>query len=114
MIDESIAKPIAMMLYFALRFGEFPVILEYRYEVKTIDITLPGRLYIEVDGPYQQEADQAWTDLFRTMYSIKENIPTIRIPNSLNLDEYRFKKAIARIIEMCMDLKRRLNNSCHV
>jgi hypothetical protein len=106
MIDESRATPPAMKLYFALRTNKVPVILEYQDGLQTIDIALPGQLYIEVEGPYYQDADQALADLLTTIFSVKESIPTIRIPNSLILDEYRFKKAVARIVEMCSGLKK--------
>jgi hypothetical protein len=106
MIDESRATPSAMKLYFALRTNKVPVILEYQDGLQTIDIALPGQLYIEVEGPYYLDADHALADLLTTIFSVKESIPTIRIPNSLILDEYRFKKAVTRIVEMCSGLKK--------
>ena len=106
MIDESRATPSAMKLYFALRTNKVPVILEYQDGLQTIDIALPGQLYIEVEGPYYLDADHALADLLTTIFSVKESIPTIRIPNSRILDEYRFKKAVTRIVEMCSGLKK--------
>jgi len=74
--------------------------------VKTIDIAIPGKLYIEVDGRNQFDSDQAMTDLLRNFQSWnKEKIPTIRIPNSLVNDPYLFKKAVNCLTEMCMDLQ---------
>jgi hypothetical protein len=105
MIDESKATLEAKKLYFALKSSQVPVVLEYKDGIKTIDIAWPGMLYIEVEGLFQ-DADQALTDLMRSIHSLKENIPTIRIPNSLILDEFRFPKAVSRIIDMCKDLKK--------
>jgi len=106
MIDESRATPHAMKLYFALRLNKIPVILNYKDETKIFDIALPGQLYIEMNGQSQQDADKAFSDLFGKKYSLKENIPTLSIPNSLIIDELRFSKVLTRIIEMCSDLKK--------
>jgi hypothetical protein len=105
MIDESRASPCTMKLYFALRENKLPVELEFKDGVKTIDIALPDLLYIEVSAKSRLNADQAFTDLLKTIFPDKKNIPTLSIPDTLILDEFRFKKAVSRIIEMCIDLK---------
>ena len=106
MIDESRATAPTMKLYFALRTNKVPVMLEFNDGLKTIDIAIPGQLYIVVEGPYHQDADKVLADLTLMNFSVKEPIPTISIPNSLILDEARFKQAVSRIVEMCSGLKK--------
>jgi hypothetical protein len=106
MIDESRASPCTMKLYFALRANKVPVELEFRDGVKIIDIALPDLLYIEVNNQSRINADQAFADLNKTILPDRKNITKLNIPDSLILDDYRFKKAVSRIIEMCTDLRK--------
>jgi hypothetical protein len=107
MMDESRATAPAMKLYYALRLNKIPVILNYKDETKIFDIALPGQLFIEMNGQFQQDSDEAISDLFVKKYSLKENIPTICIPSFLIIDELGFSKVLTRILEMCSDLKKR-------
>jgi len=104
-IEESQATDAAIMLYFALKSNKVPVILEYKDGRKTIDIAVPGKLYIEVDGKYNFGAGQALSDLLENYHSLKENIPTIRIPNALIYHRYQFGIAVNRLTEMCLGYK---------
>jgi hypothetical protein len=107
LIHESSASQEAKALFLALKINKVPAVLEYSDGIKTIDIAIPGKLYIEVDGVnHQYDADEALTDLLRTFHSWnKEKIPTIRIPNSLVNDQYLFKKAVNCLTEMCLELQ---------
>jgi len=106
LIHESIATQEAKALFLALKFNKIPAVLEYSDGIKTIDIAIPGKLYIEVDGRHHDDSDQALTDLLRNFHSWnKEKIPTIRIPNSLVNDPKLFRKAVNCLTEMCMEFQ---------
>jgi len=106
LIHESTSTQEAKALFLALKINKVPAVLEYSDGIKTIDIAIPGKLYIEVDGRDHHDADQALTDLLRNFHSWnKEKIPTIRIPNSLINDPHLFKKAVNCLTEMCMELQ---------
>jgi hypothetical protein len=102
LIYESMATNEAKALFLALKINKVPAVLEYSDGFKTVDIAIPGKLYIEVDGAQHDDADEALTDLLRTFHSWnKEKIPTVHIPNSLVNDPYLFKKAVSCLSEMC-------------
>src|SRR5437867_3837319 len=63
LIEESGATAQAVDLYLALKSRNFPLVLEYFDGYKHVDIALPGKLYIEVNGGYHQANRQAMTDL---------------------------------------------------
>src|SRR5450432_2980720 len=63
LIAESGATGQAVDLYLALKSRNFPLVLEYFDGHKHIDIAIPGKLYIEVNGPGHQENRQAMKDL---------------------------------------------------
>jgi hypothetical protein len=103
LIYESMASQEAKALFLALKINKVPAVLEYSDGFKTVDIAIPGRLYIEVDEDQNRDADQALTDLLRTYHSwSKERIPTVRIPNALINNPYLFKKAVSCLSEMCL------------
>jgi hypothetical protein len=101
MIEESGATAQAVDLYLALKARSFPVVLEYWDNHKHVDIALPHKLYIEVNGPYHNTHKQIMTDLSRTVYSLEENIPTIVIPNSMLENPVLFEHAVNEISKAC-------------
>lgn len=106
MIENSKATTQAKALYFALKLKKIPVVLEYNDSHKTIDIAIPGKLYIEVDGNAHQNPDQELTDLLRDLHSWKESIPTFRVSNSIIENPYRFNLIVDHITEICMGYKK--------
>jgi hypothetical protein len=106
-ISRSTATPEAKALYFALKEKNLPVELEYFDGIKTVDIAVPGKLYIEVDGRHHAEdPEQAFTDLRRTFHSLRDHIPTIRIPNTLTFDSYLFQKAVDTLSDLYREVKK--------
>jgi hypothetical protein len=100
-IDESGATAQAVDLYLELKARSFPVVLEYWDGHKHVDIALPGKLYIEVNGPYHNTRNQIMTDLTRTVFSLEKNIPTIIIPNSMLENPRSFELAVNEISKAC-------------
>lgn len=111
-IAESGASPQAVALYFALKLEKIPVILEYWDGHKHVDIALPGRLYIEVNGSQHCESLQALIDLRRTVYSLEENVSTILVPNYLLDHPGMFRATVKELTKACKLLMRptRLSN----
>jgi hypothetical protein len=103
-IAESGASPQAIDLYFALKFNKIPVILEYWDGHKHVDIALPGKLYIEVNGAHHYESIQALIDLRRTVYALKENISTIFVPNYLLSHPAMFRQTVEELTKACKSL----------
>ncbi|HTB26981.1 MAG TPA: hypothetical protein VK711_16525 [Puia sp.] len=106
-IDESGATAQVIDLYLALKARSFPVMLEYWDEHKHVDIALPGKLYIEINGPTHNNNSQIMSDLTRAIFSLEKNIPTIIIPNSMLENAKLFDHAVNEISKACrMVLKR--------
>jgi len=104
LIQESFASEEAKALFIALKSNKVPAVLEYSDGLKTIDIAIPGKLYIEVEGKGHDDADEAMTDLLRTFQSWdKERIPTIRIPNALVSNPSLFQKAVDCLTTLCIE-----------
>ena len=101
-IEESGATARAVDLYLALKARNFPVVLEYWDDHKHIDIALPEKLYIEINGPYHNSTSQIMTDLSRTVYSLEKNIPTIVIPNSMLENAASLEHAVNEISKACI------------
>jgi hypothetical protein len=101
---ESCATPWAKNLYLALKSCRIPVVLEYFDGHKLVDIALPGKLYIEINGPDHYNSIQAMTDLTRSVYSLQENIPTISIPNYLLENPETFKLTVEQLTKACRTL----------
>ena len=106
-IQESGATGQAIDLYLALKSRSFPVALEYWDGHKHVDIALPGKLYIEVNGPYPNSRSQIMTDLTRTVFSLEKNIPTIIIPNSMLENPALFDHAVNEISKACRMVMKR-------
>ncbi|HEY4156208.1 MAG TPA: hypothetical protein VGM24_12295 [Puia sp.] len=100
-ITDSGASPQAVDVYFALKAKKIPVILEYWDGYKQVDIALPGRLHIEVNTPSSYETVQAFVDLKRSVYSLKENISTIIIPDYLLDDPAMFQLTVEELAKAC-------------
>jgi hypothetical protein len=105
-IVESSASPEAKAIYFALKHNRIPAVLEYSNGQKTMEVAIPGKLFIELDSCRQQLPEQAFTDLFLDFYSWREQIPTFRIPKSTVNNPIQFKQTVNRLVELCMELKR--------
>ncbi len=106
-IRESGATGQAIDLYLALKSRRFPVALEYWDGHKHVDIALPGKLYIEVNGSHHNNRTQIMTDLTRTVFSLEKNIPTIIIPNSMLENLALFEHAVNEISKACRMVMRR-------
>jgi hypothetical protein len=102
---KSKATPEAITLYVALKTYKVPVLLEYWDGKKSIDIAVPGKLYIEVEKLQEEEADVALIRFLQTFQVPKETIPTITISPSLMSHRYEFNIAITRLIELWLDCK---------
>src|ERR1700681_473437 len=83
LIAESGATGQAVDLYLALKSRNFPLVLEYFDGHKHVDMAMPDKLYIEVNGPCHQTGLQAMKDLTRFVYSLEKKIPTIIISNAM-------------------------------
>lgn len=103
-INESAAAQHAIDLYFALKTKKIPVVLEYWDGYKHVDIAIPGKLYIEVNGVHHYESIQALIDLRRTVYSLKENISTILVPNYLLDHPAMFRLTVEELAKACRSL----------
>jgi hypothetical protein len=100
-LEESGATAQVIDLYLSLKSLNFPVALEYWDGRKHVDIALPGKLYIEVNGPYHDSRSRIMTDLTRTIFSLEKNIPTIMIPNSMLENKTSFDHAVNEISKAC-------------
>jgi hypothetical protein len=101
---ESSATPGTKNLYLALKSCRIPVVLEYFDGHKHVDIALPEKLYIEVNGLHHYNSIQAMTDLIGSVYSLQENIPTISVPNYLLENPETFKQTVEQLTKACRSL----------
>jgi very-short-patch-repair endonuclease len=71
-------------LFNELRKADIPATLQHFDGYKTVDIAIHDlQLHIEVDGKHHLQTDQALTDLKRSLYSLRDNVYTVRVPNRL-------------------------------
>ena len=105
-IAESSASTEAVSLYFALKANKVPVELEFWDGKKTIDIAIPGKLYIEVDGEQHNEPEEALTDFLKTLHAWKDKIPTFRISNAHVRNQYHFEMIVDRLTDICEEFKK--------
>jgi hypothetical protein len=108
MIDESRVSPEVMKLYLGLKSNQVPVILEYPVDQKLVDIAIPGKLYLEIGKitPSQESKDSSGKIEKITRKSTEKNISVWNIPHTLLHDELQFKRTLAQITEMYLDLKK--------
>lgn len=94
------ASTYAIHLYYALKKRRLDAVLQYKEKFKTVDLCIPSAmLHIEVDGSHHNtSAEDAFSDLKRTLYSARDGFFTLRIPNSLIA--FKLKKAIDVIVKL--------------
>ena len=101
LIEESGATAHTIDLYLALKARNFPLVLEYFDGYKHVDMAIPGRLYIEVNGVFQQADWEAETDLTHSIYSLEKKIPTIIITNALLENPRSFAHVVEELSKAC-------------
>jgi hypothetical protein len=87
LLGESGATAQVVDLYLALRSRHFPVVLEYFDDHKYVDIALPGKLYIEVNGSHHSGPEK--------------NIPTIIFSNAMLENPASFDFAVNEVSKVC-------------
>ena len=105
-IVESNASPEAKAVYFALKYNHLPAVLEYSDGKKTMDIAIPGQLFIEMDSKQRVLPEQAFTDLFLDFYSWNGQVPVFKMPKSTVNNPSEFKHTVNRLVELCTELRR--------
>jgi hypothetical protein len=100
-LDESQATPEAITLYLALKSNKLPVELEYWDGKKTVDVAVPGRLYIEMEDIYDQYPEQAFTDLLKTVDCWDDEIPTFRVSTEHIQNIHQLELIVDRVSAMC-------------
>jgi hypothetical protein len=86
-LEESGATARVIDLYLALRSRRFPVVLEYFDEHRYVDIALPEKLYIEVNGSGHN--------------SQEKNIPTLIISGAMLENPASFDHAVNEVSKVC-------------
>ena len=105
-ISESEASVEAVSLYYALKSNKVPVELEFWDGKKTIDIAIPGKLYIEIDAEQHDEAEQALADFLSNLHAWKDEIPTFKISNAHVRNQYHFDMIVERLTDICEEFKK--------
>jgi len=101
-IAESGATPQVVDLYLALKSRNFPVVLEYYDGFRHVDIALPGKLYIELNGDYEdQRKMRVIADLTHSVYALKKKIPTIIVSNIMLDNPENFAHIIEELSKAC-------------
>ena len=102
------ATPIAIELYKQLKKRGVPAELEKWDGNKTIDIAVvDAKVNIEVDGrQHNYNAQQALSDLYRTLFAFKKGYLTLRIPNTLI--KHDLEKTADLITEFLVESKEQL------
>jgi hypothetical protein len=101
LLEESGASAHIIDLYLALKQRNFPVVLEYFDGYKQVDLALPGKLYIEINGSYNMERYRVITDLTSYLYSPEKNIPTIVISNVSLENKRSFVHTVEELSKAC-------------
>lgn len=103
------ASPLSIILYKQLKKRGVPAELEKWDGTKTIDIAVvDAKVNIEVDGSQHNfNAQQALSDLLRTLLAFKKGYLTLRVPNSLV--KYDLEKTADLITEFLMESKEQLD-----
>lgn len=91
-------------LYFALKSEKIPVVLEYWDGHRHVDIALPGKLYIEINGTQHYENIQALIDLRRNVCAMEKNISTILVPEYLLSHPGLFRLTVQELTKACKSL----------
>gem|GEM_PF-5473085 len=106
MVVESKVSSYAKKLFFALKAEKLPVVLEYQTDTGIIDIAIPGKLYLEIDNIRHSDPDKAWAELCRDSRTSNNQVATLRIPDSLIRDDFRFGKAVVDLTRLYEDLEK--------
>ena len=106
LLIESEASQEAKDLFLALRYNKIPVELRYHDGNRTIDIAIPGKLYIEVDTQQQTDENLQLTDLLLNSLSTEQRIPTIKIPQTVVRSPDLFKEAVEGLTDMYSNLRK--------
>ena len=101
LLGESGATAQAVDLYLALKSRNFPVVLEYFDGHRHVDIALPGKLYIELNGTYHQAITQAMTGLSNAVYATEKKIPTIMISHAMLDNPGTFARVVDELSKAC-------------
>jgi hypothetical protein len=101
LIEESGASAHVIDLYLTLKQRNFPVVLEYFDGHRKVDLAIPGKLYIEINGSYNLERYRIPTDLTSYVYSPERNIPTIIIPKASLENKRRFVHTAEELCKAC-------------
>ncbi len=101
LLEESGASAHIIDLYLALKQRNFPVVLEYFDGYKQVDLALPGKLYIEINGSYNLERFRVMPDLTSYTYSSEKNIPTIIIPKTSLENKRSFVHTVEELSKAC-------------
>jgi hypothetical protein len=105
LLIESSASQEAKDLFLALRYNKVPAELEYHDGKKTIDIAIPGKLYIEFGDRQKPETARVLNDLLTNpSYSNADGIPTIKIPHFVLHSPNLFKKTVDGLTNMYSNL----------
>jgi hypothetical protein len=111
MITESGASGQAVDLYLALKSRNFPVVLNHFDGYQHADIALPGKLHIEVNNPFQDNAAQ----VYREDYPPEQHVPTIFISNSSLENTDTFNHIVEEVTKACrVMLKNRMLPECFI
>jgi len=105
-IVESNASPEAKAIYFALKHNRLPAVLEYCDGHQTMDVAVPGKLFIQVEARQKPLTEEAFTNLFLDFHSWKDQVPTFKMPRSTVNDPEQFRTTVNRLVELCMEFKR--------
>jgi hypothetical protein len=101
LLEESGASAHIIDLYLALKQRNHPVVLEYFDGYKKVDMALPGKLYIEINGPHDLESFSVMPDLTSYIYSPEKNIPTIIIPYTSLENKKSFLRTVEELSKAC-------------
>jgi hypothetical protein len=101
LLGESGATAQVVDVYLALKSRNFPLVLEYFDGHKHVDIALPGKLYIEVNGAYHQSDWKTMNDLTDFVYSPGKKIPTIIISNAIVENPGTFAHVVDELSKAC-------------
>lgn len=105
-LEESRATPEAITLFLELRSNALPAELLYWNGNQTVDIALPGQLYIEVNRVYHHETEHALNDLLDAIHSWPGHIPTFQISNAQISNVHQLHMIVDRIVAVCHEARK--------
>jgi hypothetical protein len=109
LLEPGKATRYAKKLFIKLWVRKLPVELEYKdRNDRTIDIAIPGKLHIEVEGWHHDEAKYALDDLTRIISSLENGIVTIRLPNQLIYNDYYFEQTLDKLEKLANSFDKKI------